>query len=395
MPTKSVVGALLTISYYLCRILVGIIAVIIYLVRLGFRKVVSGASGRRNCNSRTPSYDWIKDWEPDHDVLTKSLYTRPPDDPDHPRVGSRMWQQLCSTLPDPEVLDFLLACVHAAVQVKDYDPTYVEWFALPISFPLQPSAVHEVVDSFPPLNHTSTILDLIGAEDLRCERYTILKWLDQYFRGQIIPVEGVLHVPEIPSSKQFIQLSSEISHQVGFMDLMKARCLESGRAGFHGTPAINLLNVLYEGLKARVNAVSYASHPELAIQYIHYKGAYYNDVSPGIMKGWKNSAFKNIMVLLGVEIAREDIEWISFDRYHSGKCFQSEIAVRHLFVMPRDMLKSSVEKHGKGMRGVVIPHGSQARASMEGVYQYIRRGTGEEDYREDKSTDVEQLVWDA
>ncbi|KAI8948467.1 hypothetical protein F4801DRAFT_604431 [Xylaria longipes] len=375
MPTQFVVGIFATVSHYLYRIVVVTLAVAAYLVRLGLRGIVFATSGRQNCNSRKNlSYDWIKDWEPNHDIPTESSYSKPPGDPDRPRVESRTWQQLCLTLPDPEVLDFLLACVHAAVQVKDYDPTRVEWFTLPRTFPLQPSAVHEVIDSFPPLNHTSTISDLIGDENQRHERYTILKWLDLCFRRQIIPVEGVLHVPEIPSSKQFIQLSSRTLHQVGFMSLMKIRCLESGRAGFHGTPAINLLNILYEGLTARVDTVSYASHPELAIQYIHYKGAYYNDVSPGIMKGWKNSAFKNVVVLLGVEIARKDIEWIPFDRYYSGKCFQGEIAVRYLFVMPRGVLQSSVKKHGKGIRGTVIPHGSQARASMEDVYQYIRRG---------------------
>ncbi|KAI0858685.1 hypothetical protein F4860DRAFT_516696 [Xylaria cubensis] len=379
MLTQSVLIISATISYYLCRVIVAIFAALVYLLSLGFRNIVSGAGDHRNCNSKPPSYDWIKDWKPEYDTLTEPSYTTPLDESDYPRARSRMWQQLCLTLPNPEVLDFLLACVHAAVQVNDYDPTEVEWFTLPNSFPLQPSTVHEVVDSFPPLSHTSTISDLIGTEYLQHERYTVLKWLDQYFRGQIIPAKDGLHVPEIPSSKQFIQLTSEISRQVGFIDLMKTRCLESGRAGFHGTPAINLLNVLYGGLEARVDKVFYASHPELAIQYIHYKGAYFNNVSPGIMKGWKNSAFENVVVLLGVEIAKKDNEWTPFDRYYSGKCFQSEIAIRHLFVMPHNVLKSSVKEHGKGMRRVVIPHGSQARVSMENVYQYIRRPTSEED----------------
>ncbi|KAI0185753.1 hypothetical protein EV127DRAFT_484911 [Xylaria flabelliformis] len=379
MLTQSVVCIFATISYYLCRVIVAIFAALVYLLSLGFRNIISGAGDHRNCNSKPASHDWIKDWKPEYDTLTETSYTTPLDESDYPRVRSRMWQQLCLTLPDPEVLDFLLACVHAAVQVNDYDPTEVEWFTLPNSFPLQPSTVHEVVDSFPPLSHTSTISDLMRTEYLQHERYTVLKWLDQYFRGQIIPAKDGLHVPEIPSSTQFIQLTSEISRQVGFVDLMKTRCLESGRAGFHGTPAINLLNVLYEGLKARVDKVFYASHPELAIQYIHYKGAYFNNVSPGIMKGWKNSAFENVVVLLGVEIAKKDNEWTPFDRYYSGKCFQSEIAIRHLFVMPHNVLKSSVKEHGKGMRRVVIPHGSQARVSMENVYQYIRRTTSEED----------------
>ncbi|KAI0455929.1 hypothetical protein F5B21DRAFT_502951 [Xylaria acuta] len=375
MLIQFVVGILAISSYYLCRLIVGILAIVVYLVRLGLRGTAPEASSRRNCKTgKTPRYDWIKDWKPDHDMPAESSHSGPPGGPDHPRVKSRMWQQLCSTLPDPEVLDFLLACVHATVQANDYEPTRVEWFTLPSTFPLQPSAVHEVVDSFPPLSHTSTISDLIGTGNLQHERYEILKWLDTYFQHQIIPVEGVLHVPEIGSSKQFIQLNSETLHHMGFMNLMKLRHLESGRAGFHGTPAINLLNILYEGLKARVDTVSVASHPELAIQYIYYKGAYYNDVSPGIMKGWKNSAFKDVVVLLGVEIARKDVEWIPFDRYYSGKCSQSEIAVRHLFVMPRGVLNSSVERHRKGKRGTVIPHGSQARVSMEDVYQCIRKG---------------------
>ncbi|KAI0474451.1 hypothetical protein F4859DRAFT_514983 [Xylaria cf. heliscus] len=355
--------------------MVGILAITTYLVRLGFRGIASAANTRRTrSTSKTPHHDWVKGWKPEHDVPLESFYSGRPDGSDHPRVESRMWWQLCSTLPDPEVLDFLLACVHAAVQAKGYDPTYVEWFTLPGTFPLRPSTVHTVVDSFPPLSHTSTILDLMGTEKLQYERYILLKWLDQYFRCQIIPAKGVLCVQEIPSSRQFIQLSSETLHQVGFRKWMKLGQLENGQAGFHGTPPINLLGILYEGLKARIDTVSYASHPELALQYIHFKGAYYNDITPGIMKGWKNSAFKDVVVLLGVEIAKKKIEWTPFDRYYSSKCFQSEIAVRYLFIMPRDVLKSSVEQHRKGMRGAVIPNGYQAREMMEDGYQQLHKG---------------------
>lgn len=241
-------------------------AIVVYLIRLGLRIVSKANSRKKYTTSKTPRYDWIKGWEPEKGVSIDSPDSGLSGGPDRPYVESRMWQELCSTLPNPEVLDFLLLCVHAAVKAEDYDPTYVEWFTLPSTFPLQPSAVHEVVDSFPALNHTSTISGLMGTENLQHERYILLHWLNQYFQHQIIPGDGVLHVPEIPSLKQFIQLGSESLHQAEFMNLMKLRHLEMGQAGFHGTPAINLLNILYRGLVARVDTVSYASHPELAIR---------------------------------------------------------------------------------------------------------------------------------
>ncbi|KAI0438124.1 hypothetical protein F4803DRAFT_555321 [Xylaria telfairii] len=374
MPAQLGVGVFTILSNCFYCIVRSTRTIVVYLVRLGLR-IISRANGRQNYTARkTPRYDWIKGWEPEQYVPIGSSDSGLSGGPDCPRVESRLWRKLCSTLPDPEVLDFLLLCVHAAVQGEDHHPAYIEWFALPRTFPLQPSAVHEVIDSFPALNHTSTISNLMGTENLQNERYIILQWLDQYFRDQIIPADDVLHIPDIPSLKQFIQLDSESSHQAEFMKLMELRHLEMGQAGFHGTPAINLLNILYKGLVARVDTVSYASHPELAIQFIYHKGAYYNNVSPGIMKGWKNSAFKNVIVLLGVEIAKKDIEWIPFDRYYKGRSFQSEVAVRQLFVIPGSVLNNSVERHRKGEREAVIPYGSRAKTKMEHVYRCIRRG---------------------
>ncbi|KAI0107247.1 hypothetical protein GGR51DRAFT_571195 [Nemania sp. FL0031] len=334
-------------------------------------------SKHRCRRTKNPSYDWGKDWEPERDHLAEFYeffgFCRIGDKHEERRM-LRDWWELCFTLPSPEVLDFLLGCVHAAVQVKESEPQYPHWFVLPGTFELDPSLVHQVTDSFPRLDRTSSILDLIGPEILRNERYLLLKWLTDTFGHRIVQATGDLHVPEVPSLIQFVQLSSEPRHQEGFRMWIKTRCPEGGRAAFHGTRTTNLLNILHGGLWAPGERVFFASDPEIAMQFIYCRGIGYGRKSMGAIKGWKNSAFRDVVVLLGVEVARKEIGWFPFDRYLSGKCFPGEIVVRHIFVISQDTLKNSVKRNRGSDGDVSIDDGSQARAAMEEVYRRIHRG---------------------
>ncbi|KAJ8124781.1 hypothetical protein O1611_g8860 [Lasiodiplodia mahajangana] len=339
----------------------------------GFSMVVFIVTARPRHRSENPHYGRRKELAHKGYPATESndLSARSDGDQYEEQRMLHYRQELCSTLPSPEVLDFLLGCVRAAV---DSGPHYLKWFVLPSTFPLEPSRVHEVTDSFPRLDSKSTISDIIGTGNLQSERYLLLKWLAATFRHRILPANSDLQVPEVPSITQFIQLSSEPLHQEDFLTWIATRCPEGGRAGFHGTPAINLLSILYGGLKAKGKGVFFASDPEVSMQRIYYGGICYDQNSIGIMKGWKNSAFKDVAVLLGVEVARKEAEWAPFDSYHSGKCRADEIAVRHVFVMPRDALLQGVKRYRGGSEGVSIYGGPRARATMEEVYRRIYRG---------------------
>lgn len=208
-----------------------------------------------------PFYDWKRGWNAgSYYGLDNVIQIQ-----GEKRRMAYYWGKLCSTLPKPDVLDFLLCCVHAAVEVDEFDPKFVKWHVLPTDFPLDPSTVHEVTDSFPAFHHCTTISDLIGTENLRAERCILLMWLATTFQCQIFAAQGDLYVPGIPSLMQFIQLSSETWRHHDFENLVAAKCGKGGRAAFHGTAAINLLNILCRGLKARNKLVYYAADPELSL----------------------------------------------------------------------------------------------------------------------------------
>ncbi|KAI1122177.1 hypothetical protein F5Y10DRAFT_287492 [Nemania abortiva] len=351
-----------------CAICIAACSVVVYMLT---------ADRQHDHEPKNPYYDWKQGWEPENEYRLRWLRTPrwiEADDDEGRKRTHGDWRQLCYTLPSPEALDFLLGCVQAAVEVKKSNPRYLKWFVLPDTFPLDPALVHEVTDSFPPLNQTSTIKDLIGTGDLRRERRILLMWLATNFGDQILTAQGDLHVPEVPSLAQFIQISSEPVHQDEFMAYLKTRGLEGGRAAFHGTPAINLLSILHCGLKAKGDGVYIASDPEISLQFIFYRGSYYNEKLLGKMKGWKNSAFKNVVVLFGVEVAQEQVDWNPFDRYYKGKCLTGEVSVRHMFLMPGDTLAFNTRRMVKANDGVSIYGGWPARATMEDVYRRIHAG---------------------
>ncbi|KAI1156386.1 hypothetical protein F4825DRAFT_475521 [Nemania diffusa] len=314
-----------------------------------------------------PFYDWKRGWNAgSYYGLDNVIQIQ-----GEKRRMAYYWGKLCSTLPKPDVLDFLLCCVHAAVEVDEFDPKFVKWHVLPTDFPLDPSTVHEVTDSFPAFHHCTTISDLIGTENLRAERCILLMWLATTFQCQIFAAQGDLYVPGIPSLMQFIQLSSETWRHHDFENLVAAKCGKGGRAAFHGTAAINLLNILCRGLKARNKLVYYAADPELSLNYIYFRSQLYNKKSMGIMKGWENSAFQNVAVLLGVEVATTKVDWSLLNGYCMGKCSTDEVAVRHLFLIPEDDFKASTKRENTTPKRVSVYQGSDAREAMENIYPHI------------------------
>ncbi|KAI0016185.1 hypothetical protein F4780DRAFT_783471 [Xylariomycetidae sp. FL0641] len=254
-------------------------------------------------------------------------------------------------LQDPELLDLLLSCVGSAAMRG-------AGTGFPADFSLGSSPVQDVLDSFPALSGSTNIGDILPDHGKPSDRYAserkmLLKWLYDTLWHRFEALRPADRVTAF--ARQFLLKGP---HRGAF----GART----SAGFHGTAPGNILKILHEGLKEQYSGagVYVADEPALSIYFIMNRGG---QGSGPLLRGWRNSAFKDVMVLFGVEVAMDQIPFRgSGCREFKGN--ESNVAVRYLFVLPKSVMDNVYPYYPTPS----IPSGVNARPEMERIFQRLR-----------------------
>lgn len=255
------------------------------------------------------------------------------------RVSLRAWPlsvRLSPLLRDPSVLDLLLTLLVAQLDVMTPNPDET-----PNSWPFSPPRMKAIIDTFPSMRLGITMTELVGTDPASHGRFAILDWLCTTFEGMLIPTPGSARIAGMPGYGSFIFLNTHKDRQVAFQTALRRNGYPSGgTAAFHGTPPHCLFSILSDGLKTARGVVWYSRQPAHSTWYIHWRCQYPIDpaeggdevINPNVLRGWKNSRYKNMVPLFGVEVAGERPEG------DQAKIDQDGAMVRYLFLLPADKL---------------------------------------------------------
>ncbi|KAK7993221.1 hypothetical protein PG989_006602 [Apiospora arundinis] len=228
-------------------------------------------------------------------------------------------------LRDPSVLDLLLTMLKAELDVI---PDASDRFQG--RYPLTVKLMKRTIDSFPRLDPGIPWLHLIGPDPAGGNRRTILHWLCDKFEGMLVPTPPSAKAHGMPGSGE------------SFLLLISRKREKGGTAAFHGAPPHALFSIMCDGLKVGPSRhIYYTRQPAHAIWYIAWRSQFRLDTDqgsrklnyPNVLRGWKNSKFKNMVLLFGVEIAGPRPE------NHEASSLQKEVMVRYLFLLPADKVQ--------------------------------------------------------
>ncbi|KAI0143101.1 hypothetical protein GGR57DRAFT_508305 [Xylariaceae sp. FL1272] len=226
------------------------------------------------------------------------------------------------------------------------------------------SQLVEIVDSFGRIRKQSTAMDLwnIG-EDFSVERFVLLLWLNEQFSGQIISVGEKDKIGQMPQrTKQFLRI---VTHPGPPKRNLTGRKAPELSAGFYGTTPSFILGLLELGPNGGPNAqnMRITSHPEHALRY---------------MNGWKRSHFKNVVVLLGVEV-NHPIQWRPSQKspnWGYTNCWLEDITICHVFVFSDQDVDLRPQSHIRSDRcalGLKIPNSQGILKQMADVYKELHQ----------------------
>lgn len=277
----------------------------------------------------------------------------------------------------PLVLDFLLCCVSAVPSEFAYygpGPGYVNpppygQVKNPLAgCPVPPEDLAETINSFPQLTEKTTLGDIIGHKNAhgRKQRWDLLSWIVNEFRGCMIPAPEKSSVPGIPDRLAFIMLNSDVNHYRQFsLNLAHQQTGEEtgprgGWAVFHGTPPSRVFPILRGGLSS--NRQIYCS------DLIRYSLAYARKLGFPFAK-WKNSLLPttNFQVVFGCELAQTQEPLFNGLEYSFGD--KARVTLRYVFLLPSDWNSGY-----PGYSAYGNPRGKVTRPAMEKVYRMLHAG---------------------
>lgn len=236
--------------------------------------------------------------------------------------------RLHNLLVDSLSIDLLLTCVYAAAT----DQSNLK--LLP-GCPVQKSKIRAVIDSLPTLASLQTATDLQAAiqgnDEYGRDRENLLSWLCLKFRGFMLANPDGFRIPSMPNTQQFLMLNSNHERE----QLFKAQPGSQSGSGvvFHGTTISRLFLILTEGLKVMSNT-SFMLHGAA-----NGPGIYCGDDQRTSLpyagktgQSWKNSALRNMSIMLGCELAAYTTPTSNGISVVSDG---SRIMVRYVFLLPQ------------------------------------------------------------
>lgn len=235
--------------------------------------------------------------------------------------------RLQNLLVDTLSIDLLLTCVYAAAADQS------DLTLLP-GCPVQKSKIRSVIDSLPNLASLQTATDLQAAirgnDECGRDREKLLSWLCLKFRGFILANPDGFRIPSMPNTQQFLMLNSNHEKE----QLFKAQPGSQGGSGvvFHGTTILRLFLILTEGLKVMSNT------PFMQNGAAYGQGIYCGNDQGGslpyahkIGRSWRNSALRNMSIMLGCELAAYTTPGSDgIHRISDG----DRLIVRYVFLLP-------------------------------------------------------------
>lgn len=237
--------------------------------------------------------------------------------------------RLSPLIRDPSVLDLL-----CTLAMAELDRTYPGPQLSPGPFPLDPALMRAALDSLPPMERGVTVSQLLGSGPGRSEPERVLTWIGALFEGVLVPTPPSAAISQMSAPvighDSFLLLNTHEARHARFQAQLRHAGLERGGgvATFHGTPPHNLLSILCDGLNS--DPVYYSSEPSFSCWFISYRAQYEPD-NPQLCRGWRNSRYKDVGILLGVEVAGSPPD----PRWDEAIAPAHAVMVRYLFIVPR------------------------------------------------------------
>ncbi|KAK7959892.1 uncharacterized protein PG986_004746 [Apiospora aurea] len=227
--------------------------------------------------------------------------------------GQRYSVRLSPLLRDPAVLDLLFTILYAELEVASTDQ-YAGEGRYPSG--LSAADMMSTIDTFPELCTGVAADQLIGYGPRSSERRMVLEWVCKKFEGILIQTPESAQIRTMPGCRSFIMPSIPENYRPVFETKLKElgrynerdRLFQGGIAAFHGAPPHVLFKILCEGLRHE-RRIFYSQEPAHSAWYIPWRSFFKTDggpkfIRPQVLRGWKNSKFKNVAILFGVEVAQ-------------------------------------------------------------------------------------------
>jgi hypothetical protein len=223
---------------------------------------------------------------------------------------------------DPAVVDLLLAMLYAVARSGRLE-------LLP-GCPIDNSSeLIRLLDELPPIGQLQSAEDLTAT--MRCLDYPVealLTWVCTSYRGFLTSASGQLRIPNMPGVHQFV-LANAAPHLENTFATQTGR--QSTSAVFHGTSFERLYAILHQGLLV-------CSGGPLQVHGASYGNGIYMSEEPSTAlryslptTGWHSSAFRNVRVLLGCELAGTSM--MPMNGMHVVPNAGS-VMVRYIFLLP-------------------------------------------------------------
>ncbi|KAF2459364.1 hypothetical protein BDY21DRAFT_419931 [Lineolata rhizophorae] len=158
-------------------------------------------------------------------------------------------------------------------------------------------------DLFAEVFSTNDLARTVQSFGKHCE--DILSWACFTYRGYLMPATGQLRILNMPKIHQFVLANASPDLESRFeAEVQASGGHDTTRIVFHGTRFDRLYPILQQGLQVcsgtnleihgaiSGNGIYAANEPSYALQYAHQ-----------LDHAWRNSKFKKVRVLLGVELA--------------------------------------------------------------------------------------------
>ena len=254
--------------------------------------------------------------------------------------------QISRLLADHDALDFLLCCVFTIVK-KGTDLPGCE---------LDNGTVRSTLESFPSLETSKTLPEILGVGKPNKSRRTLLLWLCKTFTGRIMSAPPAAQLPGMPTgTRQILVLNVSNPALEHFHSSVQPK---SSAPGFQAADAWSILNILSHGFSD--------------------DSAIFRDLTKSLDSGkdplaaWDNSQFLRSRIVFGVEAEFPAQANTASEQASSAALKGNVIMPRYILAFPeqRGSAWTSGNKAGISWTG----REKEIKATMVKTFEAIREG---------------------